>query len=69
VVTTQAEAALLSSPHRADCPGRRIPGRTLREPLRALEEWPIAHLGGISASQEAYDHTDRPLADSTNPDK
>jgi HxlR-like helix-turn-helix len=30
-------------------------GRTLREPLRALEEWSIAHLGDVSASQEAYD--------------
>ena len=30
-------------------------GRTLREPLRALEEWAITHLGDISASQEAYD--------------
>ena len=30
-------------------------GRTLREPLRALEEWSIAHLGDVSASQQAYD--------------
>lgn len=30
-------------------------GRTLREPLRALEEWSITHLGNVSASQEAYD--------------
>ena len=30
-------------------------GRTLREPLRALEEWSIAHLSEVSASQEAYD--------------
>jgi DNA-binding HxlR family transcriptional regulator len=30
-------------------------GRTLREPLRALEEWSIAHLADVSASQEAYD--------------
>ncbi|MFC7585513.1 winged helix-turn-helix transcriptional regulator [Nonomuraea antimicrobica] len=35
-------------------------GRTLREPLRALEEWAIAHLGEVSASQEAYDHADQP---------
>src|SRR6202167_83168 len=35
-------------------------GRTLREPLRALEEWSIAHLGDVSASQEAYDRPDRP---------
>ena len=33
-------------------------GRTLREPLRALEEWSIAHLGDVSASQEAYDRGD-----------
>jgi DNA-binding HxlR family transcriptional regulator len=33
-------------------------GRTLREPLRALEEWSIAHLGDVSASQEAYDHAE-----------
>jgi DNA-binding HxlR family transcriptional regulator len=30
-------------------------GRTLCEPLRALEEWSITHLGDVSASQEAYD--------------
>lgn len=30
-------------------------GRTLREPLRALEEWSITHLGDVSASQAAYD--------------
>jgi DNA-binding HxlR family transcriptional regulator len=34
-------------------------GRTLREPLRALEEWSIAHLDDVSASQEAYDRADR----------
>jgi DNA-binding HxlR family transcriptional regulator len=39
-------------------------GRTLREPLRALEEWSIAHLGDVSASQEAYDRPDQPLPDS-----
>ena len=33
-------------------------GRTLREPLRALEEWSIAHLSDVSASQEAYDSTE-----------
>lgn len=32
-------------------------GRTLREPLRALEQWAITHLGDVSASQEAYDRT------------
>ena len=30
-------------------------GRTLREPLRALQEWAIGHLADVSASQEAYD--------------
>jgi DNA-binding HxlR family transcriptional regulator len=33
-------------------------GRTLQEPLRALQEWSIAHLGDVSASQEAYDQAD-----------
>ncbi len=32
-------------------------GRTLREPLRALEEWSIEHLSGVIASQEAYDRS------------
>lgn len=44
-------------------------GRTLREPLRALEEWSIAHLGDVSASQEAYDRADQPPPDSTDRDK
>ncbi|GAB3399043.1 helix-turn-helix domain-containing protein [Flindersiella endophytica] len=44
-------------------------GRTLREPLRALEEWSIAHLGDVSAAQEAYDRADRPPPDSTDRDK
>jgi DNA-binding HxlR family transcriptional regulator len=30
-------------------------GRTLREPLHALEQWSIAHMSDVSASQEAYD--------------
>ena len=30
-------------------------GRTLRAPLHALEEWSIAHVRDISASQETYD--------------
>ncbi|BCJ36629.1 transcriptional regulator [Actinocatenispora thailandica] len=34
-------------------------GRTLREPLRALEEWSIVHLAHVSASQQAHDRTDR----------
>jgi DNA-binding HxlR family transcriptional regulator len=34
-------------------------GRTLREPLRALEEWSITHLSDVSASQEAYDRADQ----------
>jgi DNA-binding HxlR family transcriptional regulator len=33
-------------------------GRTLREPLRALEEWSITHLGEVSAAQEAYDRAE-----------
>ncbi|MCA2215472.1 winged helix-turn-helix transcriptional regulator [Jidongwangia harbinensis] len=33
-------------------------GRTLLEPLRALQEWSIAHLGDVSASQAAYDRAD-----------
>ncbi|HEY2059432.1 MAG TPA: helix-turn-helix domain-containing protein [Amycolatopsis sp.] len=34
-------------------------GRTLREPLRALQEWAVEHLVDVSASQEAYDLADR----------
>jgi len=30
-------------------------GRTLLEPLRALEQWSIEHLGDVSAAQEVYD--------------
>jgi DNA-binding HxlR family transcriptional regulator len=30
-------------------------GRTLLEPLRALQSWSIEHLGDVSASQNAYD--------------
>lgn len=30
-------------------------GRTLREPLRALEEWSVTYLGNVSAAQKAYD--------------
>jgi DNA-binding HxlR family transcriptional regulator len=33
-------------------------GLTLREPLRALEEWSITYLGQVSAAQEAYDRVD-----------
>lgn len=32
-------------------------GRTLLEPLAALERWSIEHLGDVSLSQEAYDRT------------
>lgn len=35
-------------------------GRTLRGPLRALEDWSITHLGDVSASQQAYDRADQP---------
>lgn len=31
-------------------------GRSLRAPLRALEDWAVTHLGDVSASQDAYDH-------------
>jgi DNA-binding HxlR family transcriptional regulator len=30
-------------------------GRTLLEPIRALQEWAIEHLSDVSASQNAYD--------------
>jgi DNA-binding HxlR family transcriptional regulator len=33
-------------------------GRTLLEPLRALREWSIEHLGDVSASQDAYDRAE-----------
>ncbi|MCS7483535.1 winged helix-turn-helix transcriptional regulator [Umezawaea endophytica] len=33
-------------------------GRTLLEPLRALQKWSIEHLGDVSASQNAYDHAE-----------
>ncbi|WP_216892922.1 winged helix-turn-helix transcriptional regulator [Nocardia alni] len=44
-------------------------GRTLCEPLRALQEWAVAHLGDVSASQEAYDRADRPSPDFTDRDR
>ncbi|MEO7126593.1 MAG: helix-turn-helix domain-containing protein [Nakamurella sp.] len=34
-------------------------GRTLLEPLRALQNWSIEHLGDVSLSQEAYDHANQ----------
>ncbi|MFI6348835.1 winged helix-turn-helix transcriptional regulator [Streptomyces sp. NPDC050560] len=40
-------------------------GRTLREPLRALEEWSVTHLGDVSAAQRAYDRADAPSSDPT----
>jgi DNA-binding HxlR family transcriptional regulator len=33
-------------------------GRTLCEPLHALQAWAIAHVGAVSAAQEAYDRAD-----------
>jgi DNA-binding HxlR family transcriptional regulator len=33
-------------------------GRTLLEPLGALQQWAIEHLSDVSASQDAYDHTE-----------
>lgn len=38
-------------------------GRSLREPLLALQEWSIAHLAGVSAAQETYDRENRPSPD------
>ncbi|MGW7351062.1 winged helix-turn-helix transcriptional regulator [Streptomyces sp. NPDC054784] len=40
-------------------------GRTLHEPLRALQQWAITHVGEVAASQEAYDRANRPPAGST----
>jgi DNA-binding HxlR family transcriptional regulator len=31
-------------------------GRTLLEPLAALQEWAVEHLDDVSTSQTAYDH-------------
>ena len=33
-------------------------GRTLLEPLHALQKWSIEHLGDVSAAQEEYDRAD-----------
>lgn len=33
-------------------------GRTLLQPLNALQQWAIEHLGDVSASQDAYDRTE-----------
>ena len=33
-------------------------GRTLLEPLSALQTWAIEHLGDVSASQDAYDRVE-----------
>lgn len=35
-------------------------GRTLLEPLRALQKWAIEHLSDVSAAQDAYDRAKRP---------
>jgi DNA-binding HxlR family transcriptional regulator len=35
-------------------------GRTLLEPLCALQKWAIEHLSDVSASQHAYDHSQSP---------
>ena len=37
-------------------------GHTLQEPLRALQEWSIAHLSDVSASQDAFDRAEGPAA-------
>ena len=34
-------------------------GRTLCEPLLALQQWSIAHLADVAAAQEAYDRAHR----------
>jgi Predicted transcriptional regulators len=34
-------------------------GRTLLEPLRALQQWAVEHLSDVAASQEAYDRAER----------
>ncbi|GAB2507642.1 winged helix-turn-helix transcriptional regulator [Paramicrobacterium agarici] len=34
-------------------------GRSLLEPLYALQDWSIRHLGDVSASQEAYDRANQ----------
>ena len=31
-------------------------GRSLQDPLHALERWAIEHMDGVVARQEAYDH-------------
>ncbi|WP_116200020.1 winged helix-turn-helix transcriptional regulator [Amycolatopsis circi] len=54
---------------RTVCPGVPIrveytlteAGDSLREPLRALQEWSNAHVGVISAAQEAYDRQEREI--------
>jgi DNA-binding HxlR family transcriptional regulator len=42
-------------------------GRTLCEPLRALQEWSIAHLGDVAASQEAYEGLRSKIKDAGEP--
>jgi DNA-binding HxlR family transcriptional regulator len=42
-------------------------GRTLCEPLRALQEWSIAHLGDVTASQEAYEGLRSKIKDAGEP--
>lgn len=44
-------------------------GRTLREPLRALQEWAIAHLGHVAASQQAYDQANHLSPDGADGDR
>lgn len=36
-------------------------GRTLREPLKALERWAIEHFGQVAASWEHYDKAAAPI--------
>lgn len=37
-------------------------GRTLQGPLRALQDWSIAHLTDVSSSQESFDDAGRATA-------
>jgi len=38
-------------------------GRTLQEPLRALERWAVEHFGGVADAQRGYDEQHEPTPD------
>ncbi|MBM2620791.1 helix-turn-helix transcriptional regulator [Actinoplanes sp. LDG1-06] len=40
-----------------------VAGRTLLEPLRALQKWSIEHLGDVATSQDAYDRREQDASD------